>query len=130
MPAVEVDRLVVRYGSLVAVDGITFDADFGEVVALLGPNGAGKTTTVETLEGFRRADAGRVRILGLDPWSDHTKLTPRVGVLLQRGGIYPIMSAERAVRLFGAYYEDPRDPDELIDLVGLGSVARTPYKRL
>jgi len=130
MPAVEVDRLVVRYGSLVAVDEITFDADFGEVVALLGPNGAGKTTTVETLEGFRRADSGRVRVLGLDPWSDHTKLTARVGVLLQRGGIYPIMSAEWAVRLFAAYYEDPRDPDELIDLVGLGSVARTPYKRL
>ena len=57
MPAVEVDHLVVRYGSLVAVDGVSFDADFGEVVALLGPNGAGKTTTVETLEGFRRAEA-------------------------------------------------------------------------
>ena len=130
MPAVEVDHLVVRYGSLVAVDGVSLDADAGEVVALLGPNGAGKTTTVETLEGFRRADAGAVRVLGLDPWSDHTKLTARIGVLLQRGGIYPIMSAERAVRLFAAYYEDPRDPDELIDLVRLRSVARTPYKRL
>ncbi len=130
MPAVEVDHLVVRYGSLVAVDGVSFDADFGEVVALLGPNGAGKTTTVETLEGFRRADAGTARVLGLDPWSDHTELTARVGVLLQRGGIYPIMTAERAVQLFAAYYEDPRDPHELIDLVGLGPVARTPYKRL
>ena len=130
MPAVEVDHLVVRYGSLVAVDGVSFDADAGEVVALLGPNGAGKTTTVETLEGFRRADAGAVRVLGLDPWSDHTKLTARIGVLLQRGGIYPVMNAERAVRLFATYYEDPRDPDELIDLVRLRPVARTPYKRL
>jgi ABC-2 type transport system ATP-binding protein len=130
MPAVEVDHLVVRYGSLVAVDGVSFAADAGEVVALLGPNGAGKTTTVETLEGFRRADAGAVRVLGLDPWSDHTQLTARIGVLLQRGGIYPVMSAERAVHLFAAYYEDPRDPDELIDLVRLRSVARTPYKRL
>jgi ABC-2 type transport system ATP-binding protein len=130
MPAVEVDHLVVRYGSLVAVDGISFAADSGEVVALLGPNGAGKTSTVETLEGFRRADAGTVRVLGLDPWSDHTKLTARVGVLLQRGGIYPIMSVERAVQLFAAYYEDPRDPGDLIELLGLGSVARTPYKRL
>jgi ABC-2 type transport system ATP-binding protein len=130
MPAVEVDHLVVRYGSLVAVDGVSFDADLGEVVALLGPNGAGKTTTVETLEGYRRADGGTLRVLGLDPWSDHTELTSRVGILLQRGGIYPIMSVERAVRLFAAYYVDPRNPDELIDLVGLRAVARTPYKRL
>jgi len=130
MPAVEVDHLVVRFGSLVAVDGVSFDADFGEVVALLGPNGAGKTTTVETLEGFRRVDGGAVRVLGLDPWSDHNELTTRVGVILQRGGIYPIMSVERAVRLFAAYYEDSRDPDDLIDIVGLRRVARTPYKRL
>jgi ABC-2 type transport system ATP-binding protein len=130
MPAVEVDHLIVRYGRLVAVDGVSFAADFGEVVAVLGPNGAGKTTTVETLEGFRRSDGGTARVLGLDPWSDHSELSAQVGVLLQRGGIYPIMNAERAVRLFAAYYADPRDPDELIDLVGLRSVARTPYKRL
>src|SRR5208282_5374115 len=98
--AVEVDDLVVRYGSLVAVDKVSFEAGAGEVVAILGPNGAGKTTTVETLEGFRRADDGSVRVLGHDPWSDHTKLTNRVGVLLQRGGIYPVMAAGRAVRLF------------------------------
>ena len=130
MPAVEVDHLVVRYGSLVAVDGVSFDAEAGEVVALLGPNGAGKTTTVETLEGFRRADGGTVRVLGLDPWSEHTTLTARVGVLLQRGGIYPIMSADRALHLFAAYYDDPRDPEDVLDLVGLRPVARTPYKRL
>jgi ABC-2 type transport system ATP-binding protein len=128
--AVEVDHLVVRYGNLVAVDGISFDANAGEVVALLGPNGAGKTTTVETLEGYRRPDAGTVRVLGLDPCSEHTELTARVGVLLQRGGIYPVMSPWRAVHLFAAYYRDPRDPEELIDLAGLRAVARTPYKRL
>src|SRR5208282_694987 len=71
-----------------------------------------------------------VRILGLDPWSDHSQLTACIGVVLQRGGVYPIMSAERAVRLFADYYDNPRDPDELIELVGLRSVARTAYKRL
>jgi ABC-2 type transport system ATP-binding protein len=120
----------MRYGALTAVDGVSFDADAGEVVALLGPNGAGKTTTIETLEGFRRPDEGHVRVLGLDPWSDHAKLTTVVGVLLQRGGVYPVMSTARAVQLFAAYYDDPRDPEELIDLVGLRSVARTAYKRL
>ena len=128
--AVEVDRLLVRYGDLVAVDQVSFDADGGEVVAILGPNGAGKTTTVETLEGFRRADEGTVRVLGLDPWADHAQLTARVGVLLQRGGIYPVITSARAVRLFASFYDTPWDPDELIDLVGLRSVARTPYKRL
>jgi ABC-2 type transport system ATP-binding protein len=128
--AVEVDQLLVRYGSLTAVNGVSFDADAGEVVALLGPNGAGKTTTVETLEGFRRPDEGTVRVLGLDPWSDHVKLTEGVGVLLQKGGIYPVMNPGRAVHLFASYYDDPRDPEELIDLLGLRSVAGTPYKRL
>jgi len=128
--AVEVEDLVVRYGSLTAVGGVSLEADAGEVVAILGPNGAGKTTTVETLEGFRRPDTGLVRVLGLDPWSDHTKLTNLVGVLLQRGGVYPAMSAARAVHLFAAYYDNPRDPDELLDLLGLRPVARTAYKRL
>jgi ABC-2 type transport system ATP-binding protein len=128
--AVEVDHLLVRYGSLVAVNGVSFVAEAGEVVALLGPNGAGKTTIVETLEGYRRPDDGSVRILGLDPSSRHSELTTRVGVVLQRGGIYPVMSPARAVHLFAAYYEDARDPEELIDLVGLRSVARTAYKRL
>ena len=93
MHAVEVENLVVRYGNLTAVGGVSFEADAGEVVALLGPNGAGKTTTVETLEGFHRPDEGVVKVLGLDPWSDHARLTTLAGVMLQRGGVYPVMSA-------------------------------------
>ena len=61
----------------------------GTIVALLGPNGAGKTTTVEIVEGYRRADAGEVRVLGLDPWRDGPALRARVGLMLQAGGIYP-----------------------------------------
>ena len=67
MAAVEVDGLVVRYGDVTAVDGVSFEAAAGQITAVLGPNGAGKTTTIETLEGFRRPDAGRVSVLGLDP---------------------------------------------------------------
>ena len=130
MHAVEIDQLRVRYGSLIAVDAVSFHADAGEVVALLGPNGAGKTTTVETLEGFRRPDEGTVRVLGLDPYADHARLMAQVGVLLQRGGVYPVMSSRRAVQLFASYYESTRDPEELIDLVGLRAVSRTAYKRL
>src|SRR5579859_6827840 len=93
VPAVTVSDLVVRYGDTVAVDHLSLTADAGHVLALLGPNGAGKTTTVETMEGYRSPAEGTVRILGLDPRADHRALTKRVGVMLQRGGVYPGMSA-------------------------------------
>jgi ABC-2 type transport system ATP-binding protein len=130
MPAIEVEGLHVHYGERAAVDGITFDVEPGEVVALLGPNGAGKTTTVETLEGYRRPTSGSVRVLGLDPVTQHAALVGNIGVMLQRGGVYPVMSARRALSLFAAYYPSPRTPAELLSLVGLDEVADTPYKRL
>lgn len=78
--AIEVDELVVTYGDLVAVDGVTFGVEAGEIVTLLGPNGAGKTSTVETLEGYRVPASGRVRVLGADPIAARTSLAPRIGV--------------------------------------------------
>ena len=128
--AIECDGLVVRYGETTAVNGLSFDARSGEVLALLGPNGAGKTSTVETLEGYRRPAGGRVRVLGLDPTTEHGQLVGRIGVMLQRGGIYPMLSPRRAVELFAAYYPRPQDPVELLDLVGLRSVAATPWRNL
>src|SRR5947199_10776197 len=130
MPAVEVSDLVVRYGSVTAVAGLSFGADAGEVVALLGPNGAGKTTTVETLEGYLRPSAGSVRVLGLDPVADHRRLTPQIGVMLQRGGVYPGMGPKEALRLVASYYDSPDDPEALLDRVGLRDVASTPWRRL
>jgi ABC-2 type transport system ATP-binding protein len=130
MSAIEVTDLRVRYGDVVAVDGIDLTAEAGEVLALLGPNGAGKTSTVETLEGYRVRDGGSVSVLGLDPIRDHAALTVRVGVMLQRGGVYPGMSPAEALRLFAAYYDDPLDPVDLLARVGLTAVARTPWRRL
>lgn len=131
MSAVSVAGLVVRYGRVTAVDGVSFDAHAGEVLALLGPNGAGKTTTVETLEGYRRPDAGRVSVLGLDPIADHAELTRHVGVMLQQGGVYPGIRAREALRLFAAFYQhDHEDPDELLDRVGLASVAGSTWRAL
>jgi len=130
MPAVEVDQLEVRYGDTLAVDGLSLSAAAGEVLALLGPNGAGKTSTVEALEGYRRPGRGSVRVLGLDPQRDHRALTARMGVMLQRGGVYPGMAPAEALRLFASYYDDPEDPEALLGRVGLTSVARTPWRRL
>ncbi|HVF32217.1 MAG TPA: ABC transporter ATP-binding protein [Acidimicrobiales bacterium] len=130
MPALDVSGLVVRYGSVVAVDGVSFAADPGSVVALLGPNGAGKTSTVETLEGYRRPTEGAVRVLGLDPVAQARALRPRIGVMLQSGGVYPGMSALEALRLFAAYYDDPVPVAELLARVGLSEVAGTAWRRL
>ncbi|MDX6286521.1 MAG: type transport system ATP-binding protein [Frankiales bacterium] len=127
-PALIVDGLVKRYGATVAVDGLSLTALGGAVTALLGPNGAGKTTTVEICEGYRRPDSGAVRVLGHDP-SDH-RLRPRVGVMLQSGGVYPGARAGEMLRLVASYAAHPLDVDDLLDVVGLQSVARTTFRRL
>jgi len=129
-PAVLCDQLVVRYGDTLAVDRLSLVGEPGQVVALLGPNGAGKTSTVETLEGYRKPTGGSVRVLGLDPIRDHAALVPRIGVMLQRGGVYPMLGPARILHLFSRYYDDPEDPDRLIEQAGLASVSRTPWRRL
>jgi ABC-2 type transport system ATP-binding protein len=133
VPAVEVTGLTVRYGPAgtpAAVDGIDLAAAAGEVLVVLGPNGAGKTSTVETLEGYRRPAAGSVRVLGLDPIADHANLSGRVGVMLQRGGVYPMLGPRRVLDLFAGYYPEPVPAEELLDLVGLRAVAATPWRHL
>jgi len=122
--------MVKRYGALTAVDGLTLAAGRGEVTAILGPNGAGKTTTIEVCEGYRRADDGTVRVLGLDPARDGRWLRPRVGVMLQAGGIPPSVPAGDYLRLLSRFHARPADPAALLESVGLTAVARTPYKRL
>ena len=130
VPAVEVRDLVKRYGATTAVAGLLLSAQPGTVLAILGPNGAGKTTTVEVCEGYRRPDAGTVRVLGLDPVADARELRPRVGVMLQGGGGYPGARAGELLRLLASYAATPLDPQALLDRLGLAAAARTPYKRL
>jgi len=129
-PALEVQSLVKAYGGAVAVDSLSFTVPRGSVLALLGPNGAGKTTTVEICEGFRRADGGRVRVLGLDPVADGPAVKPRVGVMPQSGGAYPGARVGEMLRLVASYAAHPLPVGELLDLVGLRAAAGTPYKRL
>jgi len=122
--------MVKRYGALAAVDGLTLTARRGEVTAILGPNGAGKTTTIEVCEGYRAADAGTVTVLGLDPARESKALLPRIGVMLQSGGIPPAVPAGEYLRLLSRFHEKPHDPAWLLDTVGLSGSARIPYKRL
>ena len=126
--ALEVDGLVKRYGAKVAVDGLTFTAEPGRVLALLGPNGAGKTSTIEVCEGFRRADGGTVRVLGQDPGDQ--SLRARVGVMPQSGGTYPGLRAGEVLRLFASFSAHPLPPAELLVRLGLADVERTTVRRL
>lgn len=128
--AVEVRGLVKRYDRRTVVAGLTFAVRRGECLALLGPNGAGKTTTVEILEGYRRADGGEVRVLGLDPARDGAALRARIGLMLQAGGVYPQARPGEILRLYARFHAAPRDPDELLELVGLREAATTRYKVL
>jgi ABC-2 type transport system ATP-binding protein len=129
-PAVDVRGLVKRYGDRAVVDGLDLTVERGAIVALLGPNGAGKTTTVEILEGYRRADGGSARMLGLDPATDGRRLRPRIGLMLQEGGIYPQARPRELLHLYARFFRDPLDPDALLRTVGLETVADTRWRRL
>jgi ABC-2 type transport system ATP-binding protein len=129
-PAIEVAELEKRYGDVRAVDGLSLTVGPGEVFGLLGPNGAGTTTTVEILEGYRRPDHGQVRVLGLDPIRQGRALRPRIGVMLQEGGLYPGVRPLEVLQLFAAFYDDPADPAALLERVGLTDTRRTLVRRL
>ncbi len=136
--AIEVSDLVIEYPATAvgatptrAVSGISFTATPGTIVALLGPNGAGKTSTVEALEGHRTPTSGTVRVLGLDPRTQMPALAPRLGVMLQRNGVYLTMNPRQVLTLFASYYGDrARSATDVLTEVGLDEVATTPWRRL
>jgi ABC-2 type transport system ATP-binding protein len=120
MTAIVVRDLRKSYDGVEALRGIDFQVEEGEVFGLLGPNGAGKTTTVEILEGYRRRDAGDVSVLGHDPGDAPRALRERIGVVLQHSELPPLLTVREIHRMFAGYYARPRDPDEVISVVGLG----------
>ena len=129
-PAVVVEDLRMRYGDKTAVDGLSLDVARGSITAVLGPNGAGKTTTLETCEGYRKPQAGRVRVLGLDPQRDRRDLLPRIGVMLQNGGAWSGVRAVEMLRHIATLHAHPLPVDMLVERLGLDSCGRTPYRRL
>lgn len=128
--SVVVENLTVQYGSLTAVNNVSFQAPTGAVTVILGPNGAGKTSTIEVCEGFRKATTGTVRVLGLDPTSDHAALTQRMGVMLQGGGVYPSVRVRDVISHFCALYGKKVNATELIERVGLTQRAASTWRRL
>jgi ABC-2 type transport system ATP-binding protein len=128
--AVRVRGLTRTYGETRAVDALDLDIHYGEVFALLGPNGAGKTTTVEILEGFRRRDAGDVSVLGADPADADAAWRTRVGIVLQSSGGHDELTVAEVVGYFAGYYPDPRNPQDVIETVGLTEKRKTRLRHL
>jgi ABC-2 type transport system ATP-binding protein len=130
VPAVEVTDLVMRYGEVTAVDGLTLRVEPGTTTAILGPNGAGKTTMLETCEGYRTPQSGTVRVLGLDPVRQHGELAPRLGVMLQSGGAWSGVHADEMLAYVASLYANPLAVPDVVERLGLTACGRTPYRRL
>ncbi len=128
--AIEVRGLTKAYGPFEAVKGIDLDVDQGEILAFLGPNGAGKTTTIEILEGYRDRDGGEVTVLGADPADAPLAWRSQIGIVLQESEPVPELTALESVAMHAAYYDEPRDPAEVLDIVGLADSADQRTRKL
>jgi len=128
-PVIQVRDFRKTYGDFVAVDGISFDVQQGEIFGLLGPNGAGKTSTLESLEGLRTPDGGSLQVMGVDPARQSRKLRSLIGVQLQTSGLPDSMRVDEAIKFFCAYRGvDPRF--DLLDRLGLAEKRRAQYYQL
>jgi len=116
---IQVNDFRKQYGDFVAVDGINFEVNQGEIFGLLGPNGAGKTSTLESLEGLRAPDAGTLQVAGIDPTREPRKLRNVIGVQLQSSGLPETITADEAMKFFCAYHDVPPRYD-LLERLGLG----------
>jgi ABC-2 type transport system ATP-binding protein len=129
-PVIVVDALEKSYGSVRAVDAISFEVAAGEIFGVVGPNGAGKTTTIECLEGLRAPDGGRVRVLGLDPRRDGAALRERIGAQLQESGLPARLRVGEAMRLFASFYRRPLEPEAILEGLGLADRKNVAYADL
>jgi ABC-2 type transport system ATP-binding protein len=119
------------YGTVRAVDGVSFEVHQGEFFGILGPNGAGKTTTLEIVEGLREADSGTVSVLGLPVWPRNPRLLPRIGVQLQASSFFERLTAREQLQTFAMLYQVPgARADEMLGVVGLEDQAATRTEKL
>jgi ABC-2 type transport system ATP-binding protein len=128
--AVEVADLHQWYGPFEAVRGVSLQVRPGELFALLGTNGAGKTTVLETLEGFRPAEPGSVRVLGHDPHRHRSRVRPQLGIMMQEGGLFADLTVAETLDLWRGLTRSPRDRAELLGLVDLTGKAGVRARQL
>jgi ABC-2 type transport system ATP-binding protein len=118
------------YGAVLAVDGVSFEVAPGEIFGLLGPNGAGKTTTMEMIEGLHQPDAGTIEVLGLDVRRNASQIKHRIGVQLQTAALYPQLTVDELLRLFGSFYARQRPVDQVLEDLELGEKRTAQTKTL
>ena len=128
--AISVSGLRKTYGSLVAVDGISFEVPVGEIFGMVGPNGAGKTTTIECLEGMRTAEEGGIRLLDLDPRGDGYELRERIGIQLQQSALPDDIKVWEALDLFSSYYRRAVPWEPLLERLGLAEKRNAAFAKL
>jgi ABC-2 type transport system ATP-binding protein len=130
IPAVHVRGLSKSYGQLHAVRDLDLDVGYGEIFAILGPNGAGKTTTIEILEGHRKRDSGEVRVLGEDPGTAGRNWRAAIGIVLQEVSDAGMLTVSETVQMFAKCFGRARPPEDVLELVGLGSVSSSKVRTL
>ena len=129
-PAIEATGLRKTYGPVVAVDDVSFHVAEGEIFGLLGPNGAGKTTIVECVQGLRSPDAGRVRVLGLDPETEATEMRRSIGSQLQQAALPDRLRVWEALDLFAAFSPSAVDWRGLMTVWGLEPISGRAFGKL
>jgi ABC-2 type transport system ATP-binding protein len=129
-PIVKVEGLRKTYGRTIAVDGISFQVQPGEIFGIVGPNGAGKTTTIECLKGLRKPDAGIIRVLGVDPQQAGQHLCLNAGMQLQQSNLPNHMKVWEAVDLYSSFYPKAVDWKSLLVQLGLDEKRTTPFSKL
>ncbi|MFM7768420.1 MAG: ABC transporter ATP-binding protein, partial [Bacteroidota bacterium] len=129
-PIISVNNLVKEYGTLRAVDGISFDVFEGEIFGLLGPNGAGKTTTLEIIETLREPTSGTVTVCGMNIRKEADSIKQQIGVQLQAAGYYPSLTLIELIRLFAGLYNRDVDAEEILGKVALTDKSKAKYKEL
>lgn len=128
--AIEVSELRKSYDGNDAVDGISFNVPKGTVFSLIGPNGAGKTTTVSILEGLLRRNEGEVKILGMDPWTNHNELKIKIGVLPQRFNFFEKLNPMESIKFYCSLFNSSIDPESILKAVSLADSVKTPFESL
>ncbi len=130
MSVIEVAGLRKVYGERTVVDGVSFSVEQGEIFGILGPNGAGKTTTVECIGGLRQRDGGSVTVAGMDPADEGPAFREVLGIQLQESRLPDKMSVIEALDLYASFYQEPADPAELLERLGMSEQRKTYFSKL
>jgi ABC-2 type transport system ATP-binding protein len=129
-PKVSVRDLRKHYGAIPAAQGVTFEIQNGEIFGLIGPNGAGKTTTVECTIGLREPDSGTIEICGIDARRRPYDVKQKIGAALQTTSLQDKITPREALALFGSFYRDRAEPDQLLERFALADKADKPFDSL